>query len=1000
MGIKSLQDYLESQCSSACVSVDLLKIARGFVPKRRGRHGGSSRFCLVVDAESCLDRLYGGYYSDWVCGGQWNRMTAFLTNLVQACHNANMELIVFFNGGLETERLSDWFADQINQKKKVHSILRHLHNKGTPPPKVWWMPPVFLKGSLRMALRHLNVTVACSMDDHFQEVIGFCREHNLQGIIAQEPVYAIFDPPRYFSSNNLKLTYKGSLETKEYIMDEIAKCLDLNPNRFCVFAALLGNHVLPEEDMYDFFREQLNNCRGSDGKPLKISPENVILAVVTFVRQLPATDDLDIIGDLVFKNAKGNKNELILKFKQSVQYYLNGTHEGFLKYKPRPTVSTDGQLGGYPRPDVQQKSQDVGGYVNTLNPNAPDILSNNTNKNILNGLDDGLESRLAELSLTDNRNSHPSAGDASAPLMSTYNNISKSKKPTGPKLPTVTPEIIRIASERHQKGLMCSWIYQLLSQGELKLPVVLEDDTNRELPSYIDLYRPIRQTVYSVLFNLNKTKIIHETSDKEKGDGKCFDIPVKEWVIRRGTTRPSFELVIAKPVDWKTPSIERMWLGQNADDKNRRLRAFLTCMQSDSPLMFNTNYVPQPLLVMCCVLRYIVQFGRVLQRQELDAFLAMAVSPLLVDVQTMQDLKLPAIHPRGIQLASLFMSGVETAIFANDVCGAPIPWSMSCPWLFFDGKLFHFKLLKANNNTPLIDMCDGQVDQVLRVERMRQAILENIRAEFAKPLLPASMYNPYSQAPYQGYPPFPQGGPVNYRPAGAPRMPYGRGGYPHPLIGGQPGYSPSSPPQRSPGRGRGLLGRSPVDARGGQLEIAGVVVGSWGANVSGQRRGRSGGPSPQIMSVGGPRRGYLPNRPIRGRPSLYAARGYRPQYYEYYENQRGYDFYEGPPAPRGYPRMTRPVRRPAIKYRARAAKGKPAKHTPKGRGVTVDVSNDENGAAEDEGAATEDIVGITEDTIGVFSDADEATGAINKFSSEDTFDKPGEAAGAQFNDLA
>ena len=44
--------------------------------------------------------------------------------------------------------------------------------------------------------------------------------------------------------------------------------------------------------------------------------------------------------------------------------------------------------------------------------------------------------------------------------------------------------------------------------------------------------------------------------------------------------------------------------------------------------------------VMCiCVCRFVVQFGRVLQRQELDAFLAMAVSPLLHDVQTMQDLK-------------------------------------------------------------------------------------------------------------------------------------------------------------------------------------------------------------------------------------------------------------------------------------------------------------------------------------------------------------------------
>lgn len=55
------------------------------------------------------------------------------------------------------------------------------------------------------------------------------------------------------------------------------------------------------------------------------------------------------------------------------------------------------------------------------------------------------------------------------------------------------------------------------------------------------------------------------------------------------------------------------------------------------------------------------------------------------------------------------MAGIETAALANDVCGAPIPWTLICPWLYMDGKLFHFKLLKANNNTPLIDICDGQV---------------------------------------------------------------------------------------------------------------------------------------------------------------------------------------------------------------------------------------------------------------------------------------------------
>ena len=51
-------------------------------------------------------------------------------------------------------------------------------------------------------------------------------------------------------------------------------------------------------------------------------------------------------------------------------------------------------------------------------------------------------------------------------------------------------------------------------------------------------------------------------------------------------------------------------------------------------------------------------------------------------------------------------------------------------------------------------------------------------------------------------------------------------------------------------------GHSPVDGRGGQLQIAGVVVGNWGANThgGGNRGGRQSniGP-PQVTSVG-PRR--------------------------------------------------------------------------------------------------------------------------------------------------
>ncbi len=80
---------------------------------------------------------------------------------------------------------------------------------------------------------------------HNQFTIFFFRENFFHGLIGQNSIYAIFDPPRYFSSSHLKLTYHNSLETTEYIIDEVARNIDLHPKRFPVVAALLGKNTTP-----------------------------------------------------------------------------------------------------------------------------------------------------------------------------------------------------------------------------------------------------------------------------------------------------------------------------------------------------------------------------------------------------------------------------------------------------------------------------------------------------------------------------------------------------------------------------------------------------------------------------------------------------------------------------------------------------------------------------------------------------------------------------------
>ncbi|XP_064078326.1 constitutive coactivator of PPAR-gamma-like protein 1 homolog [Macrobrachium nipponense] len=1066
MAIQDLQRFLESQVPGACVPVDLLKIARS-VAVRRGNprnipRGGyvHSPLTLVVDGECCLDRLYGGFFSDWVCGGQWNRMVQFLAVLIQTVQNNNIELAVFFNGALEQQRLSEWAKQECSLRKNVNSVLKHVSVKGTPPPKVWWVAPVGLRTCLRMALRHLNIQVLCTMDDHHQEVIAFCRENNYHGLMAEDAEYIIFDPPRYFSSHQLKLTYKGSLETKEFILDEVARGLGLQRNHFCLLAALLGNYLLTESDLRDFYAALIQ------GYDRQTTPqEDIIRAVVKFIVNRCDVNNLLTIGAQVFGSISDPR---VAKFKESVQYFLNGTKDGFLRYKPFPSGRRDGgqrhpphlyqkpdnqdckhsecpskveaalpksggMLGlpvpglavvpekdnngdnggggngssgislGAPPPQIvievtgpgsPQSSSRGGSGSGSLSPDAAQLeqalesrlggftivvtgeddepqpvieddgggdgddeggdddgdkcegsevngkgerLAGNLyeEKKLAGGKDrekipiicvcsksvddddddeveeEGEEDQKGDLtvkaadledhdhdsgilcggclgstasgspgaSLLLSSSSSSSNSSAASPYRLTpdvswaaqvyrSNHTSQSSSPVdssqdaGPQidpnplpLPPVPHEVMRTASERHQKGLMCPWVYQVLTQGEVKFGVCMEDETVRELPNAVLFFRAVRQFVYAILFNLHHHTFMARKAKEEGQKGLATEVPeikIREWVYTKNNPYRTADVVDATPINWAVPTVQRLWFGSVVDDKKRRLRAFLSCMRSDSPLMLHTSHVPQHLLIMATVLRYIMSSpsGPVLRKQELDAFLVTAFSPDLTNAHYLQELQLPLVTGRGAQLAALFMMGVETALFANDACGAPVPWLMCCPWLYFDGKLFHAKLIRANCARSLLEVCEGEIDLVAKVERCRQAVLEGLRVEFAHPLLP--------QMP---------GGVNNHK------------------MNPHPPYPPGFAQHNGQGRGQGAPrtlhqgnGMRRMFSRGGQLQVAGVVVGSWGPNYgsSGRPRGarypygsgvREGGGG-SMVGRGQPRFA----RSTRGRPTVLAKR--------------------------------------------------------------------------------------------------------------------------------
>lgn len=839
MGVDDLQTFLESpSLEGGAVSVDLLKIARN-VTQRQQPHNTNrkirpigNKLKLIVDAENCLDRLYGGYFSDWACGGQWNRMVQFLSLLTQAIERGNIELAVVFNGTIEQCRINEWIAEQANVRQKVGMVLKHINTKGTPPPKVWWTPPTCLRSALRMALRHLGVTVMCTMDDHHQEVIAYCREYGFHGLLADDAEYAAFDPPRYFSSENLKLTYKGSIETKEYMVSELTKTLKITHEQVCIMAALLGNFLLPESELQDLYKKL--NLAKVTAETLQ-NAEGNIKKLAEYVSTLPSPSNMDALVSAVFESLEDKRSS---KFRQSVQYYLNGTASGFLKYctppvksKPKKGPANTDQTPNNAKSEDQDL--DTSGFASETTEQEQETLQNykQATAHSVIGEFDGLDGLInnaqngkfdSPLSSDSSRfngvsNGSVSSGKPSASASGSRVNIlagttnSSTSIPASPKAaksnkstsyvhlitPSVSPDVLRTASLRHQKGLMAPLILHVLSTQEIRLPCLMEDEGNREFPPIHDIYQPLRQRIYAVLFNLHHLRYVHskkKEANELPDNTPQPDIIVKEWIYSRSNPYQCPEEVKADPLPWAVPTLQRLWFGPSVDDKRRRMRALLSCLNSDTPLILNTAYVPQHMLMMACVLRYIMSQDKpIMRRHELDAFLCHAFNPNLMNPQYLQELTLNVVTSRGVQLAALFMKGVDMALIANDACGAPLPWLMCCPWLYFDGKLFHYTLTRSSHAKNILEVCENYIERVVKVERMRKAILEGLDVKFAKVPLP-----PFTGQPMlRSIPP------------------------PHCL--------PNMNLQSTRG-GPASLRQRPIPSRGGQLQVAGVVVGSWGAN--------------------------------------------------------------------------------------------------------------------------------------------------------------------------
>lgn len=229
--LNDLLAFVESYCKDeACREVDLREVAGA--ARLRG-----TCLSVVLDVDTCLSRLYRG---GWISGGQWNEVIEHLTRLIRSCHECGLRIVAFFNGAIDGSRFTEWCQERADECSNIRNITHHIMLKAKPPPIAWWIPPTFLITAIRLAFISLGVPVVTTIADHQFELVTYCRENNITGIISNSAEYLICRHIRYFSGEKLKLKYNGSLLTEEYLADGLAKKINCYPERFCVLAAVLG----------------------------------------------------------------------------------------------------------------------------------------------------------------------------------------------------------------------------------------------------------------------------------------------------------------------------------------------------------------------------------------------------------------------------------------------------------------------------------------------------------------------------------------------------------------------------------------------------------------------------------------------------------------------------------------------------------------------------------------------------------------------------------------
>uniref|UniRef100_A0A3B4T2K2 Family with sequence similarity 120B n=1 Tax=Seriola dumerili TaxID=41447 RepID=A0A3B4T2K2_SERDU len=277
----------------------------------------------------------------------------------------------------------------------------------------------------------------------------------------------------------------------------------------------------------------------------------------------------------------------------------------------------------------------------------------------------------------------------------------------------VSPEILKACREKHvaAEGFM---VYSVVCEGVIECSNTLEDEEDAELLPQALVYKLCRQHIYGLLLGR---------------DGSTVDTPaIREWFVYPGNPLKEPDMVQPLPLSLPCdrPSLNLLWFGTGPNVSALRLTSFLTIFdcQEFSELC---GAIEASLLVALCLVTYIVLQVQTLSQEDVDAYLSQSVCLSIKSPQQLQQIKLPFLCSRAVQLGSLYVRGLGHLLGANCASGCPLPNAAFMPWHSFDGRLFQSKYLLAHSGTEKTVLLDNDPSCLSLFLLLRERLIETCR---------------------------------------------------------------------------------------------------------------------------------------------------------------------------------------------------------------------------------------------------------------------------------